>query len=183
MGLQGQTQLSNLTLSLSFIFASEEHCVFKKAVPLNWVWCCAWNKYQKWYILIPKMYSACMLSCFSHIWLFGTLWTIAHQASLSMGFSRQEYWSGLPCLPSGSTQGLNLCLLHCRWTLYHWVTREALPIGSPLHKPQNHSLPQFSYLKMESIIVPTWWDCFKDDMSECMLKYLEYGTENVLERH
>ena len=33
--------------------------------------------------------------------------------------------------------------------------REALPIGSPLHKPQNHSLPQFSYLKMESIIVPT----------------------------
>ena len=27
-----------------------------------------------------------------------TLWTVAHQASLSMGFSRQEYWSGLPCL-------------------------------------------------------------------------------------
>ena len=31
-----------------------------------------------------------------------TLWTVAHQAPLSMGFSRQEYWSGLPCLPSGS---------------------------------------------------------------------------------
>ena len=30
-----------------------------------------------------------------------TLWTVAHQASLSMGFSRQEYWSGLPCPPSG----------------------------------------------------------------------------------
>ena len=30
-----------------------------------------------------------------------TLWTVAHQASLSMGFSKQEYWSGLPCLPSG----------------------------------------------------------------------------------
>ena len=28
-----------------------------------------------------------------------TLWTVAHQASLSMGFSRQEYWSGLPCPP------------------------------------------------------------------------------------
>ena len=28
-----------------------------------------------------------------------TLRTIAHQAALSMGFSRQEYWSGLPCLP------------------------------------------------------------------------------------
>ena len=43
----------------------------------------------------------CMLSCFSHIWLFATLWTAAHRASLSMGFSRQEYWSGLPCLPPG----------------------------------------------------------------------------------
>ena len=30
-----------------------------------------------------------------------TLWTVAHQASLSMGFSRQECWSGSPCLPPG----------------------------------------------------------------------------------
>ena len=34
-----------------------------------------------------------LLSC---VWLFATLWTVAHQAPLSMGFSRQEYWSGLP---------------------------------------------------------------------------------------
>ena len=32
----------------------------------------------------------------SHVRLFVTLWTVAHQAPLSMGFSRQEYWSGLP---------------------------------------------------------------------------------------
>ena len=32
----------------------------------------------------------------SHVWLFATRWTVAYQASLSMGFSRQEYWSGLP---------------------------------------------------------------------------------------
>ena len=32
----------------------------------------------------------------SHVQLFATLWTVACQASLSMGFSRQEYWSGLP---------------------------------------------------------------------------------------
>ena len=37
----------------------------------------------------------------SHVRLFGTPWTIAHQSPLSMGFSRQEYWSGLPCLPPG----------------------------------------------------------------------------------
>ena len=33
---------------------------------------------------------------FSHVQLFVTLWTVAHQAPLSMGFSRQEYWCGLP---------------------------------------------------------------------------------------
>ena len=33
---------------------------------------------------------------FSHVWLFATLWTVAYQAPLSMGFSRQEYSSGLP---------------------------------------------------------------------------------------
>ena len=38
-------------------------------------------------------------SRFSRIRLLVTLWPIAHQAPLSMGFSRQEYWSGLPCLP------------------------------------------------------------------------------------
>ena len=37
-----------------------------------------------------------MLSCFSHVQLCATLWTVAYQAPLSMGFSRQEYWSGLP---------------------------------------------------------------------------------------
>ena len=43
----------------------------------------------------------CMLSHFSHVPLFATLWTMAHQAPLSMGFSRQEYWSGLSCPPPG----------------------------------------------------------------------------------
>ena len=42
---------------------------------------------------------AYVLSYFSHIQLFATLWTVTHQAPLSMGFSRQEYWSGLPCPP------------------------------------------------------------------------------------
>ena len=37
-----------------------------------------------------------MLSHFSCVQLFATLWTVARQAPLSMGFSRQEYWNGLP---------------------------------------------------------------------------------------
>ena len=43
----------------------------------------------------------CVLSCFNCVRLFVTLWTIAHQDPLSMGFSRQEYWSALPCPPPG----------------------------------------------------------------------------------
>ena len=43
----------------------------------------------------------CWLSCFSRVRLFVTPWTAARQAPLSIGFSRQEYWSGLPCPPPG----------------------------------------------------------------------------------
>ena len=42
-----------------------------------------------------------MLSHFSRVRLFATLWTVAYQAPLSIGFSRQEYWSGLPCPAPG----------------------------------------------------------------------------------
>ena len=87
-----------------------------------------------------------MLSCFNCIQLCVTVWTVAHQALLSIGFSRQEYWSGLPCPPPGNfpTQGSNPSLLH----LLHWqavfttsATWEAqeywsgllfVPPGSPL---------------------------------------------------
>ena len=58
----------------------------------------------------------CTLSCFSCLQLFAAPWTIDYQTPLFMGFSRQEYWSGLPCPPPGDLldQGLNpyLCLLH-----------------------------------------------------------------------
>ena len=56
---------------------------------------------------------ACILSLFSHVRLFVVLWTIAHQVLLSMGFSRKEYWSGLPCpspgdLPNPGTEPTSL---------------------------------------------------------------------------
>ena len=73
----------------------------------------------------------CVLSCYSHVWLFATPWTVAHQAPLSMGVSRQEYWSGLPRPSPGNllTQGPNPSLmrfLRCRQILYHWATRAVL---------------------------------------------------------
>ena len=45
------------------------------------------------YVTERKKVKVKLLSC---LWLFATLWTVAHQAPPSMGFSRQEYWSGLP---------------------------------------------------------------------------------------
>ena len=47
--------------------------------------------------------------------LFATPWTVAHQTPLSMGFSRQEYWSGLPCPPPGDlpNPGLIYFLFFC----------------------------------------------------------------------
>ena len=51
--------------------------------------------------LISFIYNlyACMLGRFSHVQLFATIWTVVCQAPLSKGFSREEYWSGLPCPP------------------------------------------------------------------------------------
>ena len=72
--------------------------------------------------------AACaVLSHFSQVQFFVTLRTAAHQLPLSMGLSRQEYWSWLPCCPPGNlpTQGLCLCLLNCRQIIYHWAPGEA----------------------------------------------------------
>ena len=60
---------------------------------------------------------ACVLNHFSHVQLFATVWIIACRASLSMGFSRQEYLSGLPCssardLPKPGIKLLCLSFLH-----------------------------------------------------------------------
>ena len=73
----------------------------------------------------------CLLSCFSCVLLFATLWTVAHQAPLSMGLSRQEYWSGLPCPPPGIflTQGSNPQLLgipHWQAGFFFFFGREVL---------------------------------------------------------
>ena len=61
-------------------------------------------------------------------WLFATPWTVAHQAPLSMEFSRQEYWSVLPFPSPGifPNQGLNPCLL----CLLHWQV-SSLPAEPP----------------------------------------------------
>ena len=70
----------------------------------------------------------CVLSRFSHVQLFVTLWTIAHQAALSMGFSRQEYWSGLLCPPAGDLP--NPGPIPKSLSLLHWQV-DSLPLAPP----------------------------------------------------
>ena len=66
-----------------------------------------------------------LINGFNCVQLFATLWTLAHQAPPSMGFSRQEYWSGLPCHPPGDLprQGPKLHLTSAafssRFFFYH----------------------------------------------------------------
>ena len=58
---------------------------------------CTWlGSYYYIYYYTSTTSTACLLSCFSRVWLLATLWTIACQVPLSMKFSRQEYWRGLP---------------------------------------------------------------------------------------
>ena len=57
----------------------------------------------------------CWFLC--HVWLFAIPWTVDHQVPLSMGFSRQEYWSGLPCSSPGDFPDPGI-EPHCRRILY-----------------------------------------------------------------
>ena len=64
----------------------------------------------------------------SWVRLFATPWTVAYEVPPSMGFSRQEYWSGQPFSSPGifPTQGLNPDRPHCRQMLYH-LTHQGIP--------------------------------------------------------
>ena len=67
----------------------------------------------------------CVLSCYTCVWLFATLWTVTHQAPLSTVFSRHQCWSGLPCPPPEDLPDPGIAFVSHyvsgfgRWVLYH----------------------------------------------------------------
>ena len=82
-------------------------------------------------LLISKVDLVCMCAqLLSHVQLFETLWTIARQVPLYMGFTKQEYWSGLPFPLPGDisdpgiepTPPASSCI--GKWILYHQATWE-----------------------------------------------------------
>ena len=84
-------------------------------LPTYWVFVCVW------------------VQLLSRVQLFGTPWTVTHQAHLSMGFSQQEYWSGLPCPPAGDRPNPGIkpvspalladSLLLSHWEAQYWGTK------------------------------------------------------------
>ena len=78
---------------------------------------------------------ACMLHCFTCVRLFATLWAIACQAPLSMGFSKQDYWNGLLCSPSGDLPDPGIEAVFLKSPALVWrffttsATREALHLN------------------------------------------------------
>ena len=74
--------------------------------------------------------TSCPCGVLSRVRLFVTLWTVARQASLSMGFSWQEYWSGLPCPPPRDRTRVSYVFCTRRRALYRWCH-----LGSPISCP------------------------------------------------
>ena len=84
-----------------------------------------WNLKYGTHEPIYETECVCVLSHLSHVCLCATLWTAAFQSPLSMGFSRQKYWSGLACPPPGDLPNPGMeptsLIYTCigKWVLYH----------------------------------------------------------------
>ena len=99
----------------------------------------------------------------SHVWFFVTLWTVAHQAPLSMGFSRQEYWSGLSLFsPGGSSWPVDQTCISCvsyivRWVLYHCALGKLL---STEDTNVRKVIVVFFFFWMKTIFKNLFWICY-----------------------
>ena len=100
----------------------------------------------------------CMLSRFSHDRLFASPWTVVHQAPLSTGFSRLEYWSGLPCPPPRDlSQPWKWTWVSCvsytgKWVLYHY---KEVVLGSILIKCKSLNIYYFLFYTLNTKEVVT----------------------------
>ena len=121
----------------------------------------------------------CVLYVLSHVQLFATPWTIARQAPLSMGFSRQECWSGLPLPSPGDPPdpGIEPASLNISCTgrqiLYHL---RHLGRAAQLHPAQTADPPNRDLKKwlLISNLIPSWsknglpkWCSGKESTCQC----------------
>ena len=108
---------------------------------------------------VPILESSAFVLSLSH---FGTPWTTVHQAPLSMGFSSQEYWCGLPFPPPGDLPRSEI--VPTSPALAGWLLI-AEPPGKPLSKlrlPQKSTADRVADAEMHALTgtelgVPCWW--------------------------
>ena len=101
----------------------------------------------------------------SHVWLLPAPWTRVHQALLSMEFSRQEYWDGLPFLSPGDRPKVKVKLLsHVQLFATPWTAAHQTPLsmgfsrqeywsGMPLPSPGDRPKPR---IRPKSLVSPHW---------------------------
>ena len=127
----------------------------------------------------------CMLC---RVWVFETLWTVARQAPLSIGFSRQEYWSELLCPPPGdfpnpgmgpaahyvSCFGRQILNPSCPWEDPYMYTYIAIYINSFLKKYSRvpwilYEKPPFGFLypSKQDVWVTVYMECNIQALREC----------------
>ena len=90
---------------------------------------------------------SCHLSHLGHVQFFAILWTTAHQAPLSMGLSRQEDWSRLPCLPPGDLPDLGV---KPRSLALQTDSLLSDPLGTPLED-------EYLFKRLGSLFSPVWF--------------------------
>ena len=127
--------------------------------------------------MVKKSPLVCVLRHFNCVQLYATLWTIAHQAPLSMGFSRWEYWSGVPCLPPGDLPDPGIepvCLKSPALAGRFFTTTatwEAWEI-TPANCKKNHTAHKYSKIRPVSNL-PHWflWDLWPTPLFiTCLMK-------------
>ena len=107
---------------------------------------------------------ACVLSHFSRVQLFATPWTEAHQVPQSLGFSRQECWSGLPFPPPGDLP--NPAIKHTSFTppaltggFFTTSANHASPVPRQLRKGTLPTIPDGIYQALPGLLLPLQNPC------------------------
>ena len=108
----------------------------------------------------------CVMNCFSDVWLFAIPWTVACQAPLSVGFSRQEYWSGLPCPPPGDlpNPGIKPGSLISRALASRFFTTSAMLTATGHYFSLLYSIPFVCLYNMVNMEMHCLDLCFKEGL-------------------
>ena len=114
----------------------------------TWVSCIAGRFVTIWAIRKALVIFAVVVQSLSLVWRFATPWTAAYQAPPSMGFSRQEYWSGLPLAFPRMLSGNSQIILSCE--------SEVTQSCPTLCDPMGCSLPGSSVHRIFQAIVLEW---------------------------